>query len=170
MKKIFLLAGIFLLIGFSFAFASVQEEEAEGKEVWKKLLNKTISCDALSDEQLHLLGEYFMGLMAGDSHQSMNEMMERMWGEQGEEQMHIIMGKRMSGCDTNATISGTIENMWGMMPMMTSFGAGSCGMLAGTAGTWNVLNTTLIFLAIAALILLAFWMQKPAKPKKKRKK
>ena len=49
-----------------------------------------------------MLGEYFMGQMAGDSHAAMNAMMIQAHGEDGEEQIHIVMGKRLSGCDTSA--------------------------------------------------------------------
>ncbi len=176
MKKLFLFAGISLLVSISFVFAETfQEEESEGREIWNMLLNKTTSCENLSDEQFHLLGEYLMGVMAGDSHAYMNDMMERMFGKQGEEQMHIVMGKRMSGCDTNATFGagGMGDNMmWGMMSMMTGLGAsaiGSCGLNPVQLSAGNV-NTALILLAIAAVILLALWLQKTKKPKKKKRK
>src|SRR3989338_5791965 len=69
-------------------------EEHEGKEVWTKLQTKEIACTDLNDEQFGVLGEYFMGQMAGDSHAAMNAMMIQTHGEEGEEQIHIVMGKR----------------------------------------------------------------------------
>ncbi|PIR80080.1 MAG: hypothetical protein COU25_02125 [Candidatus Levybacteria bacterium CG10_big_fil_rev_8_21_14_0_10_35_13] len=63
---------------------------------------------------------YFMGLMAGDSHQTMDTMMEKMMGEEGEEQIHIVMGKRLSGCDTQAQLP---QNGAGFMPMMWMMGS-----------------------------------------------
>src|SRR3989338_4762655 len=81
-------------------------EEKEGKELWDKLQVKEVACADLNDEQFGVLGEYFMGTMMGDSHASMNAMMIQMHGEEGEEQIHIAMGKRLSGCDTSAVISG----------------------------------------------------------------
>ena len=75
-------------------------EEQEGKELWNKLQAKEIACENLGDEQYGVLGEYFMGQMAGDSHAAMNAMMIQAHGEDGEEQIHIVMGKRLSGCDT----------------------------------------------------------------------
>src|SRR3989338_3068502 len=95
--------------GFSNSTADWEEvvehtarEEKEGKEVWDKLQAKELVCENLSDEQFGVLGEYFMGQMAGESHAAMNAMMIQAHGEDGEEQIHIVMGKRLSGCDTSA--------------------------------------------------------------------
>ena len=90
-------------------------EEAEGKAVWEKLQAKELTCKDLSDDNFGSLGEYFMGQMMGTSHEAMNDMMIQMMGEPGEEQMHMVMGKRLSGCDTSAAFpsQGT-----GFMPMM----------------------------------------------------
>src|SRR3989344_7249782 len=106
-------------------------EEVEGKALWQKLQNKEINCDALSDDNFGALGEYFMGQMMGDSHAAMNQMMIRMMGEEGEEQMHVVMGKRLSGCETSATypISGT-----GFMPMMNMMMGGGFNMMNWGSG------------------------------------
>ena len=77
-------------------------EEQEGKELWDKLQAKEVACADLNDEQYGVLGEYFMGQMAGKSHAAMNAMMIQAHGEDGEEQIHIVMGKRLSGCNTSA--------------------------------------------------------------------
>ena len=77
-------------------------EEQEGKVLWNKLQAKETTCENLNDEQYGVLGEYFMGQMAGESHAAMNAMMIQTHGEDGEEQIHIVMGKRLSGCDTSA--------------------------------------------------------------------
>ncbi len=90
-------------------------EEKEGKELWNKLEAKEIACADLGDEQYGVLGEYFMGQMAGDSHAAMNAMMIQAHGEDGEEQIHIVMGKRLSGCDTTASFP---VGSGGWMPMM----------------------------------------------------
>lgn len=75
-------------------------EEAEGKEIWNKFQAKQLECKDLTNDNYAALGEYFMGQMAGPSHEVMNNMMVRMMGEGGEKQMHIALGKRSSGCDT----------------------------------------------------------------------
>ncbi len=72
-------------------------EEQEGKILWDKLQAKEIACADLNDEQFGVLGEYFMGQMAGNSHAAMNAMMIQAHGEDGEEQIHIVMGKRVFG-------------------------------------------------------------------------
>ena len=104
-------------------------EEAAGKVVWEKIQAKQISCAALTDEDFGALGEYFMGLMMGDAHAAMNAMMERAHGEEGEEAMHVVMGKRMSGCNPNAAFASD----QGFGPMMMSWG-GSAGGNGGSFG------------------------------------
>ena len=93
-------------------------EEQEGKEVWNKLQARELACENLSDEQFGVLGEYFMGQMAGDSHAAMNPMMIQTRGEEGEEQIHIVMGKRLSGCDTSAAFPAGSGGWMSMMNMM----------------------------------------------------
>lgn len=100
-------------------------EEKEGRELWEKLQAKQVSCAELNDENFGVLGEYFMGQMMGDSHAAMNAMMMQMHGKEGEEQIHIVMGKRLSGCDTSAVVT---EISGGWMPMMNMMiGGGSFG-------------------------------------------
>src|SRR3990172_3702496 len=92
-------------------------EEAEGKEVWDKLQAKQLECKNLTDDNYAVLGEYFMGQSIGNTqrHALMNQMMMNMMGEAGEEQMHIAMGKKLSGCEPNAQVS---QSGVGFMPMM----------------------------------------------------
>src|SRR3989338_5986718 len=109
------------------------KEEAEGKELWSKLQAKETACDNLSDEQYGVLGEYFMGTMAGKSHAAMNAMMTQMHGEDGEEQIHIVIGKRLSGCDTSAAFSTESFGWMPMMSMMFPLRQGS----EGQGGIWS---------------------------------
>ena len=92
------------------------KEEAEGKELWGELQGGAVKCAALSDGQFGALGEYFMGQMTGDAHVAMNERITQMMGEEGEEAMHVVLGKRLSGCDTGAEFPAGSDNF--MMPMM----------------------------------------------------
>lgn len=89
-------------------------EEKEGKELWNKFQAKEIACADFTEEQFGVLGEYFMGQMTGDSHAAMNAMMIQAHGQDGEKQIHIIMGKRLSSCDTSA-VASAISGGW--MPM-----------------------------------------------------
>jgi len=123
-------------------------EEQEGKELWSKFQAKEVVCADLNDEQFGVLGEYFMGQMAGDSHAAMNAMMIQAHGEDGEEQIHIVMGKRLSGCDTSASFpAGNI----GWMPMMNmmNFGFGPLGWFSWI---FMILWWALVIIGIVALI------------------
>ena len=111
-------------------------EEKEGKELWNKLQAKEIVCADLNDEQYGVLGEYFMGQMAGDSHAAMNAMMIQAHGEDGEEQIHIVMGKRLSGCDTSAEFP---VGSGGWIPMMNMVWGGWSSPL-GNNSTNNMMN------------------------------
>ncbi|KKW33138.1 MAG: hypothetical protein UY76_C0008G0011 [Candidatus Uhrbacteria bacterium GW2011_GWA2_52_8d] len=95
------------------------QEEAEGKIVWEKLQADQVTCADLSNDDFGVLGEYFMGQMMGDSHADMNAMIARMHGEEGEEQIHAVMGKRLSGCDTEAVFPLGGSHWMPMMSMMT---------------------------------------------------
>ena len=134
MKKIFYLYfSIFLLVGVYVSEANAQmmgnlgnssavaddhtkKEEQEGKEIWEKLQAKTLTCADLSEEDYEVLGEYFMGQTLGESHSAMNQMMIKMMGEEGEEKMHAVLGKRSSGCETGAALLP--KEISGFMPMM----------------------------------------------------
>ena len=110
------------------------QEEVEGKEIWDKLQAKELECKNLSDEQYDSLGEYFMGQSIGNTqrHAAMNQMMTSMMGEEGEEQMHIVIGKRLSGCDTSAQVP---SNGLGFMPMMLMMGSAFSRWPSGFGGT-----------------------------------
>lgn len=148
-------------------------EEAEGKAVWEKLQAKQTSCANLTDDDFGVLGEYFMGRMVGDSHAAMNAMMARVHGDAGEEAMHVVMGKRVSGCDPNAAFASG----QGFGPMMMSWGgsAGSNGgsfdttypfdgfpMMNGRAYGWMGFFSPIMFvwwaLAIIGVVFLFRWL------------
>ena len=146
MKTLLLLSTLILAFSFSVPTLSLAEgmmdinntetqgddghtarEETEGKELWGKLQASELKCEDLSDENFGALGEYFMGQMAGDSHEAMNNMMTAMMGVEGEEEMHIAMGKRMSNCEPNAAMPQNMMNI-GTMQMMTD---------SDTIGNWS---------------------------------
>ena len=127
-------------------------EEQEGKEIWVKLQAKEVTCDTLSDGDSGALGEYYMGQMTGDFHEAMNTMMERMMGKVGEEQMHVVMGKRLSDCDTSAQIP---QNGVGFMPMMWMMGGGNPMM--GYGGWNNMMGGWSGFGIFGWLSMILFW-------------
>ena len=112
-------------------------EEQEGKELWDKLQSKEVACADLNGEQYGVLGEYFMGQMAGESHAAMNAMMIQAHGEDGEEQIHIVMGKRLSGCDTSAAFPA-ISGGW--MPMMNMMWGGWSSPFSSNSTNNNMMN------------------------------
>lgn len=131
-------------------------EETEGKEIWEKLQAKQLTCNDLSDDNFEALGEYFMGQSIGNTqrHAAMNQMMTNMMGEKGEEQMHISLGKRSSGCDTNASFPPG----YNFMPMMGMMGYGGWNNMMGGWGGFGlgwvfmILFWGLLILGVIALI------------------
>lgn len=116
---------------------SQQQEEREGKKLLDDLSNKTVDCSQIEDADFEKIGEYFMGQSIGDTsrHIVMNEMMKRMMGEKGEEQMHAVMGKRLSGCDASAAFPAQDV---GFMPMLNMFAQyGAPGSRTGMMGRWS---------------------------------
>ena len=144
-------------------------EEQEGKEVWDKIQAKELACENLSDEQYGVLGEYFMGQMAGDSHAAMNAMMIQTHGEEGEEQIHIVMGKRLSGCDTSAAFPAGSGGWMSMMNMMwggwsSPFGSNSTNnnMMNFGFGSFGAFGWIFMILwwvlIIAGIVALTKWL------------
>ena len=131
-RKIFRNIGIALIISavplVTFAQATTTDDTAtavaSGQQIWQQLQSRQVSCSSLSDTNYENLGEYFMNQMMGSSHESMNEYVVSRFGQSGEEQMHIAMGKRLSGCDPQAAYPSWMQ---GFMPMMS--GNGGYGMM-----------------------------------------
>lgn len=143
------------------------QEEAEGKEVWEKLKAGEVSCVDLSKDDFEVLGEYFMGQMMGASHSAMNAMMIQMMGEEGEEQVHEVMGRRLSGCDTAATFPFGASSWMPMMQMMwggwsSPFGFSGVNNSMMSFGAFGFLGWILMvawwILIVVAVIALAKWL------------
>jgi putative membrane protein len=129
-------------------------EEKEGKELWDKLQAKEVVCENLNDKQFGVLGEYFMGQMAGESHAAMNAMMIQAHSEDGEEQIHIVMGKRLSGCNTSAAFPAISGGWMPMMNMMT----GRWSSPFGFNSTNNMMNFGLGFGFFGWLFMILWWV------------
>src|SRR3989344_4006189 len=139
-------------------------EEQEGKELWNKLQAKEVVCADLNDEQHGELGEYFMGQMMGNSHAAMNAMMIQAHGEEGEEQIHIVMGQRLSGCNVSATFSREGIGWMPMMQMMWGGWPGNGGVTGtGMMGDWGYgmsglgFITTLLIWVVLILAIVGLW-------------
>jgi len=125
-------------------------EEAEGKEIWDKLQAKQLECKNLTDNNYEVLGEFFMGQSIGNTqrHAVMNQMMTNMMGQNGEEQMHIALGKRSSGCDTNASF----HSGYGLPMMGWMMGGGGNPMMG--YGGWGGFGLGWIFMVVFWILII----------------
>lgn len=96
-----------------------------------------------------------MGQMMGDSHAAMNAMMARMHGEEGEEQIHIVMGKRLSGCDTSAIFPGFSG---GWMPMMNMMMGGWSSPLKSNQTNYSMMNFGYGFGFFGWIFIILWWL------------
>lgn len=115
------------------ATAGTSSEELAGKAIAEKLQAKTLSCDKLQQSDYQLLGDYYMGLMMGSNHDAMENTIVSQHGQSYLDQMHIAMGERFSGCNTNVQFPA---GMMGFGPMMGQSGNGF-GMMNGFDNSWH---------------------------------
>lgn len=171
MKKILTIL-IFTVFLLSIGLVSAHEHNLEDA---KQLIDSNISCDKFTDEQLEMIGDYYMEQMhPGEAHEYMDQMM----GGEGSDslkQMHIQMARNIyckeSGGMANGSMMGS-GGMMGMMPMMMGSGniMGSGGMTGsnmmgssmwgGSWGLWNIIGALLWIALLVALISLIIWFYK----------
>jgi len=134
--------------------SATAKDEAEGKVVFDKLQSKQTTCQELTDDNFDVLGDYYMGQMAGstEAHAQMNARMTQMMGENGEKQMHVALGKRLSGCNTGAAYSNNSNS--GFAPMM-GYGGGMMANFYNNYG-FNWMPTILLWILIAIGVVLLF--------------
>lgn len=149
-----------LLLKLSLVSAHTQQEFNEAK----RLIDSKVSCNKLTDEQLEIIGDYFMEQMhPGEAH----EVMDKMMGGEGSEslrQMHIAIAKRIYCNDLSGTVNYGMMGMMmkgGMMNMMgTNFGYGT-GMMQGYGiGYWSFINLLSLVLVIGLIVLVYLWIMK----------
>jgi len=154
MKNILLIIALVLLLNLSLVSAITQQEINEAKG----LIDSKVNCDKLTNEQLEIIGEYYMEQMhPGESHELMHKMMGLEEGSEAEEQFHINMAKTI--------YCGESGGMMGMMPMMNMMGGNmmGSGMMGnypayyGYNNFWNIL--WLVFL-IGAIVLIVWLIYK----------
>ena len=164
MKKIIFIVFAFFLIlggatnaqmmGNTIGDDHTAAEEIEGKKIWDKLQAKTVFCGDLTNDDFGALGEYCRGQMMGEAHAAMNQMMIQVHGEEGEEQIHVAMGKRLSGCDPTATFSG---GTMGWMPMMNMMGG--YNMMNWGSGYWFMALTWIIWTIVGIFAAIWLWQK-----------
>lgn len=148
--------------------SSTAQDEAAGKLIFDKLQSNQTTCQILTDDDFDVLGDYYMGQMAGSTaaHAQMNARMTQMMGEEGEKQAHIALGKRLSGCNSTAAYSNTNSSS-GFAPMM-GYGGGmmsNFGYNYDSAGLYPILFWSLII--IIAIVLLSKYFYSQNQPRKK---
>lgn len=92
-----------------------EQEVAQGGMLYQKIQAKEMSCADLRDADFELMGEYFMEQnMPMADHDMMNDRLKAMMGDEGEEMVHMNIGKHGSKCDTAAdAVGATGTNMMG---------------------------------------------------------
>ena len=160
-KKIIYAFAIVLFLNLSLVNAVTQQELSEAKS----LIDSKISCDNLTNEQLEIIGEYYMEQMhPGEA----NELMDEMMGGEGSESLktvHINMAKTIY-CNENVSSYGM---MGGNMMSMMYGGYGSGMMGSSNFGYWNFLNILYLILLIGIIVLIILWIIKLTKQTGKRK-
>ena len=158
MKKIIFLITL-LLLSSSLVLAHGEETFAEAEEI----IESKISCDQLTDEQLEVIGDYYMEQMhPGEEH-------ERMGGEGSESLrlMHINMAKSFYCGEHDAMSSGMMSMMMGggMMDFSTFknnkniIGGENMayGMMSTGMGAWSLYGLV-YFIVIAFIFSVIFWL------------
>lgn len=133
-----------------------KQEEVEGKKIYDKLKKNLIKCHQLKNADYQALGEYFMGQMVEKNHSFINQMMEKMMGEEGEKQAHINLGKKISGC----------INSYQYLPMMGMMGGFNYWPMGWFFGIYWLIFSLLVLLV---LVLLAIYLYKKIKNEDRKK-
>lgn len=164
MRRILLITIAILILNMS--LVSAHEHNLDEA---RQLVDSKISCDKLSDEQLEMIGEYYMEQMhPGEAH----KMMDQMMGGEGSDslkQMHIQMAKRLY---CNEEVGGMMGS-GGMMNMM--MGGGMMGNSATSPMSWFGWGGGLIFmilfwgLIILGIVALIKWITNQGKREVKSK-
>ncbi len=141
--------------------ATQDPDEQQGAQIYQRLQNHQTTCQELTNDDFDKLGDYFMGNMMGSAHDAADRAMTQRLGDQGEKQMHIAMGERLSGCNVNAAYpTGWNTSSWnGFLPMMMGLGSGfgdQHGMMGGnwdTAGFNNIMGAALLWILPAFVVV-----------------
>ncbi len=149
-KILFLIAGVILLLNINAVFA----HEHNFNET-KQLIDSEISCDNLTDEQLEIIGEYYMEKMhPGEAHELMDKMMG---GEDSESlrEMHINMAKSIY-CGESRDMIGMMGGgmMSGQTQQTNMMGSGMMGNFGFGFSSWNFISLLYLILLIGLIILI----------------
>jgi|SRR3989344_2171146 len=158
-------AGLVGILAFMLAIGFVSAQEENFNEA-KKLVDSGVGCENLNEEQLEIIGDYYMEMMhPGEAHEWMDE---RMGGE-GSESLrlaHINMARRFYCNEYNAY--GGMMGGYGMMGSgMRGYGSSNMmgysgyGMMGSGSylGNWFLGLIWLAYFALAAFVFsIVFWI------------
>ena len=135
MQKILFVISLVLLLGIGLSSAITQQEIGEAKG----LIDSKITCNKLTDNQLEIIGEYYMEQMhPGEAHTAMHMMMGIEEGSDAERQFHINMAKTMYCGEGGGMMSSE-----SMMDNYQNYGY-----------EWNTLSVLSTILIIGLIILV----------------
>lgn len=171
MKKIYFIFVAFVLLTSLVGFVTAHGEETFAQA--EEIIEQKISCDELTEDQLEILGDYYMEQMhPGEQHEIMDEMM----GGEGSEslkQMHINIGLSFYCGERDSMSRGMMDMMMGrnMMTGKNTMNTGFYNMMSGYNG-YSVFGWLFMILVLVALVLLIVWLikqiQEPARRRKRR--
>ena len=181
MRKILLVLSLVLLLNLSLVSAITEQEINEARD----LLDSNVSCDKLTNEQLEIIGEYYMEQMhPGDGHELMHKMMGLEEGSEAEKQFHVNMAKRLY-CNENVYLgygmmgSGMMQGglhggMMGSGLIQSMMGNNSLGygVPFQNYGYWSILDIlyAVLLIGLIALVFLGvFKLWKDINEKKAKK-
>lgn len=134
---------VFLIIFLLSTSLVLSHEEGDFAKA-EEIIKSNASCSQLTEEQLELIGDYYMEQMhPGDAHEIMDE---RMGGEGSEtlRQMHINMAIRFYCNEYSNSMMGTMMGMMGMGMMGTSMmgysNIGNTNILGGENMAYNMMG------------------------------
>lgn len=142
--------------------SAASADELKGEQVYNQLQSGATTCAKLTDDDFDVLGDFYMGRMMGSSHDAMNQEMSQQLGSAGERQAHIAMGKRLSGCDTNASYPAGVNNYTDLAWMGGMMGNNGVNMMSGYAyGSWAWVGMMLFWLVLVIVIIAGvFWFRR----------
>ena len=168
MRKIFNVSIVLLLVlSLSISFALASEEEtfaiAEG------IVKQKTSCDALTEDQLEIIGDYLMEQMhPGEWHEIMDE---RMGGEGSENlrRVHIRIARSFYCGEYGIMSAGMMNMMMGRSFNINQGGGWNMMGYYGGYGFMGFFGWIFMLLILVALILLIIWLVKQLQNPKHRR-
>ncbi|MBS3132814.1 hypothetical protein J4470_01635 [Candidatus Woesearchaeota archaeon] len=163
MKILAVALALLLMAAAAIAHSDGDFEKAE------EIIAGKAPCSELTEQQLELIGEYYMEQMhPGEEHEAMDELM----GGEGSETlrlMHMRMAQSFYCGDRTAMSSGMMNMMMGrnggMMGASSIKGSGGMNnMMQGVMGSWgygygygNFVNVLYVMLLVGLIILVYLW-------------